>query len=184
MQELEIWRPIERLQNIYEVSNQGRIRSVNRTEEMRNGIRRLREGRTLSQKTARNGYKSVHISINGKSKDYLTHRLVALAFVPNPSNLPCINHKDNNRANNHADNLEWCTYLHNNTYQGCRDRAVLSRGCRKVKKFSLNGVFIDEYRSCHAASKANGLSNGNLYATLHNKQKTCGGFIWKYSDEV
>lgn len=183
MYRVEEWKPIEWLQNIYEVSNEGRVRSIDRIEKMKNGVMRPRKGRVLCQKTALSGYKSVHISINGKAKDYLTHRLVALAFIPNPDSLPCINHKDNNKANNRVENLEWCTHQYNISYKGNRDRAVATRGCRKVKKFSKDGVFIEEYRSCCAASRANGLSNGNLHETLHNKQKTCGGFIWKYSDE-
>ena len=184
MKHTEEWRPVKGLEGIYEVSNRGRVRSLDRIEVMKNGVARPRKGRILKPNVKANGYYCFHYSYKCKTIEVSVHRAVAEAFIPNPLQLPCINHKDRNKLNNNVENLEWCTYRYNSTYEGARDRAVASRGCRKVKKFSLDGVFIEEYRSCGAASSANGLSNGNLYNTLHGYQKTCGGYIWKYSDEV
>lgn len=70
-----------------------------------------------------NGYKVVILYKDGKKKTYLVHRLVAIAFIPNPNNLPIINHKDENKTNNNVNNLEWCTYEYNNTYGTARKRA-------------------------------------------------------------
>ena len=184
MEEIENWRPVTGLEGIYEVSNFGRIRSLDRIEIMKNGVARPRAGRIIHPNIKANGYYCFHFSINGKTKEMSVHRAVGEAFIPNPLNLPCINHKDGNKLNNNVENLEWCTYRYNNTYDNRVERSVMSRNCRKVKKLSLDGTLINEYRSCNAAAVANGIRNSNLYQTLHSNQRIRGGFVWKYSDET
>lgn len=104
----QIWREIPGYEGLYQVSNTGRVRSLNY-----NGTRKTK---VLKQITDKLGYKRVNLFKNNKKKNYLVHRLVALAFIPNPNNYPIINHKDENPSNNYYKNLEWCTYEYNNNY--------------------------------------------------------------------
>lgn len=182
MEDKEIWRPVAGLEGIYEVSNKGRVRSLDRVEIQKNGIARKRKGRIIKTSIKQNGYAHFRLSHNGEATDVSVHRVVAAAFIPNPHNHPCINHKDGNRANNFVENIEWCTYKYNNEYMNRINRAVEARGCRKIGKYSKDGVLLDVYRSTNMAASVNRLSRGNLYSALHGKQKTCGGYKWKYME--
>lgn len=110
---VEEWRAIPEWES-YEVSNIGRIRSVDRViyEKPTNKARRLK-GKVMTLKFDQHGYKQVQMNHNGKRKLFKVHRAVAMAFIPNPKNKPCVNHKDNNPANNMVENLEWCTLKEN-----------------------------------------------------------------------
>lgn len=107
----QFWKDIPGYEGLYQVSNTGRVRSLNY-----NGTRKTK---VLKQGTNKDGYKRIKLYKDGKFKVYLVHRLVALAFIPNPNNYPIINHKDENRWNNNVDNLEWCTYKYNSNYGNC-----------------------------------------------------------------
>ena len=110
----QIWKDIPGYEGLYEVSNTGRVRSLNY-----NGT-----GKTKVMKLSTNklGYKKVGLCKDGKRKVYFIHRLVALAFIPNPNNYPIINHKDENPSNNAVWNLEWCTQKYNINYGNCRKK--------------------------------------------------------------
>lgn len=103
--EQEQWKPIQEFNGEYEVSNIGRVRSMKRYYGM--------VGRIMPQTIQRKGYYAVTFHMNNKAYCRKVHRLVIEAFIPNPDNLPCINHIDGNKLNNRIDNLEWCTYQHN-----------------------------------------------------------------------
>ena len=103
--EQEQWKPIQEFNGEYEVSNIGRVRSMKRYYGM--------VGRIMPQTIQRKGYYAVTFHMNNKAYCRKVHRLVIEAFTPNPDNLPCINHIDGNKLNNHIDNLEWCTYQQN-----------------------------------------------------------------------
>lgn len=119
----EIWLPIKGYEGLYEVSNYGSIKSVPTTVISKNGSLRKRKGRLL--KTHKRGrYMSKSLNKEGVSKAYTIHRLVALAFIPNPENKPHINHKDNNRYNNYVDNLEWVTQKENLQHAADQGRMV------------------------------------------------------------
>lgn len=112
---METWRDVIGYENIYEVSNEGRIRNA-------------QSKRLLSPGTSQ-GYHYVALYKNGIRKNKQVHRLVADAFIENPRNYPILNHKDENRKNNCVGNLEWCSYAYNNTYNGvARKRGEKIRG--------------------------------------------------------
>lgn len=176
----EIWRAVDGLEGLYEVSNKGRIRSLDRIETQKNGVKRPRKGRIIIPALKKTGYLSIGFSIHCRVIYTSVHRVVAEAFIPNPHNYPCINHKDGNRQNNFVENLEWCTYQYNNTYNNRPQRAANAVKRRAVGKYTKDGTLLAIYRCASAAARENNLSSGNLGVTLRGGQKTCGGFIWKY----
>lgn len=112
----EIWRDVPGYEDKYEVSNIGRVKSCSRTRKGKEDSIATVKERILKQKTDKDGYKEVGLCRDGKLKYFRVHRLVATAFIPNPLNLPLINHKDENPANNTVENLEWCDFTYNRNY--------------------------------------------------------------------
>lgn len=104
---MEEWKDVEGYEGKYQISNECRVKSLNYHQQKIEKI--------LKIYTNNKGYKYVVLNDKG-SKTHFIHRLIAKAFIPNPNNLPCINHKDENPTNNSIENLEWCTYEYNNTY--------------------------------------------------------------------
>lgn len=161
---MEEWRDIEGYEGLYRISNYGNVYSVRRK-------------RNLKPHTDTRGYLGVALQ-KGEWKRYLIHRLVAQAFVPNPNNLPQVNHKDENKTNNYYENLEWCDQAYNNAYGTRTIRAAETRK-RPVLQFDKEGNFIKRFNSINEASAAVGKAHSNLVACLRGRQKTCGGYKWK-----
>ena len=115
---IEEWKSVVGYEGLYEVSSYGRVRSLDRYDRMN----RFWKGRILNLCTDGGGYLFVALSSNGKEKNYLVHRMVAQAFIPNPDNLPEVNHKDEDKMNNSVDNLEWCDREYNINYGTIKDR--------------------------------------------------------------
>lgn len=122
------------------------------------------------------GYLRVRLYKDGISKQFFVHRLVAEAFLPNPQNLPQINHKDENKKNNCADNLEWCDVKYNINY-GRHNESVSRSHCRKVYCVELDEVF----ESAKSAAMQLNLSDSNIAKCCKGKYKTTGGYHWKYA---
>ena len=163
----EEWKPI-RGYAPYEVSNMGRIR---------------RDGHVLATGTGKNGYLLVTLCLGGKQKNKSVHRLVAEAFVPNPSGFPCVNHLDEDKMNNRADNLEWCTVKYNTNYGTCIARRA--RVCSKpVLQLDEDGNILKEWPSVTAAAKALGTSPGAISSVCGGWQKHAGGFRWRLKSDV
>ena len=108
---MEIWKDVEGFEGLYQVSNMGRIKSLDHYAS--NGIKDILYKGRIIQQSLHNGYRIAHLCKNNKVKTVNVHRIVALAFVPNPLNEPQVNHKDGNKANNDASNLEWCSQREN-----------------------------------------------------------------------
>ena len=108
----EIWKDIKGYEGLYKVSNLGKIKSLKRNINKRKCDEIIKKPSILPK-----GYLQMALCKNGNTKYTSIHRLVAEAFIPNPYNLPCVNHKDNNPQNNVVSNLEWITYKDNNNYR-------------------------------------------------------------------
>lgn len=106
---------------------------------------------------------------DGEQKNYLVHRLVAEAYLPNPNDLPLINHKDENKENNALPNLEWCTYEYNNSY-GSRNKSVY---CEELNR---------TFDGAHAAARELNLNQSNITQCCKGTRKTCGGYHWRYQE--
>ena len=123
----ENWRDIVGYEGLYQVSNLGMIKSLDRIVSCRWGQNKRLNGNLLSMTPDPDGYLSVALSKQGKRKTYRVHKLVAQAFIPNPEKLPSINHKDENKTNNNVKNLEWCTVKYNNNYKDRQQKIAQKR---------------------------------------------------------
>lgn len=124
------------------------------------------------------------LSKNNKSYNFLVHRLVAIAFIPNPENKPCVNHKDLNKSNNQVTNLEWVTYAENNNYLDHSKKS--GEGHRKkVAQYNKEGVFICSYSSLKEAAEAVNGKQTNIGACCNKKPHyhSAYGYIWRFVEE-
>ena len=128
----EIWKNIEGYAGKYQVSNLRRVKSM------------IGQEKVLHPKKHRNGHLQIGLHKDKKRKTMYIHRLVAQAFIPNPDNLPCVNHKDENPNNNNVDNLEWCTQKYNCNYGTRVDRIMETKKqqYKKIYKYSFNEYSI------------------------------------------
>ena len=150
---MEIWKDIKGYEGLYLISNLGNIKSLHN----------YRRGNIIKPKLKK-GYYQVGLRKNNIRKWYAVHRLVALTFIPNPNNLPCVNHKDENKLNNNINNLEWCTVYYNNCYGSRLKRVAVNNKLRKpIIQYDLNGNFIKEYMSIAEASRQCNISVSNIY---------------------
>ena len=134
---IEERRPVVGYEGLYEVSNTGRVRSVDRYDSRNH----FRKGKVLSLVKNKEGYLQVNLCCNGKCKMFLVHRITAQAFIPNPDNLPQINHKDEDKTNNSVDNLEWCDCSYNNNYGTRKDKVRETA----IKNGYWTGLSKEEY---------------------------------------
>ena len=121
----EIWKSIEGYDGRYEVSSNGKVRAVAHNIKVNDNGRlyfKTVRSKLMKQSPHSAGYLVVNLTMNGKGTLHYVHRLVAEAFIPNPNGYDCINHKDENKANNDVSNLEWCDKQYNNTYGTVRER--------------------------------------------------------------
>lgn len=171
---VEVWKDIKEYEGLYQGSNLGRARSLDRWVKSKSGSVRLCKGKILKLCTDKYGYLKVGLCKNGKQKFHLVHRLVAEAFIPNPYNLPCINHKDECKTNNNVNNLEWCDNKYNNAY-GTRTE----RCCKPVLQYDLEGNFIREWKSTAECGR-NGFIQQAVAACCRGELKKYKDFIWRY----
>lgn len=176
-----MWKNIEGLPG-YQVSNDGQVRSIDRVITDKNGVKYRREGKLLSQFKNTKGYLNVQI-ISAKN----VHRLVAETFIPNPDNLPQVNHKDCNKDNNHVDNLEWVSGRDNLDHawsNRLRDISGLNvynkNKSRKVSQYTLKGEFVRNFDSIQEASRSVKTTPSNLKAVCDGKRHKCKGYVWRY----
>jgi hypothetical protein len=183
---MEIWRDVEGYDGKYQVSNLGNVRSVDRTFSNSCGVMVTRKGIMLNPIQNRCGYMKVTMHKEGKVNTEVIHRLVAVAFVPNPNNLPQVNHKDGNKRNNDVSNLEWCTALsnmHHAKQQGLRNNALEYAKSMRKSVIATNIETGEEifYESIHAAENVFGRHVTNVLSGARSKAK---GHTFRYAEEV
>jgi hypothetical protein len=195
----EIWKDIKGYEGLYQVSTFGRVKALSRTIVDSMGRHMCREERILCPRiSSQTGYPAVNLSKDSEARTHNIHRLVAEAFIPNPSDLPCINHKDESRDNNHVENLEWCTYLYNNTYGTAPERR--NKSIREffdthtveghllpsvpIVQYTLKGEAVREFRSINEAERELHLGQSSgVSACCNGKLKTAYGFVWRFKEE-
>lgn len=193
----EIWKDINGYEGLYQVSNIGRVRSL--------GHDKWHKGKILKPSfDGKHCYLFVGLHKNGIIKQINVHRLVAIAFIPNPKNLPCVNHINEIKTDNHAHNLEWCTIEYNSNYGNAMSNMIASRrrnnnqneinkkiketkernnsfSCEKpVAQYSMDGQFIASYCSATDAERKTGISRGGIQRCCVGKYSQAKGYVWKY----
>ena len=195
---MEIWKDIEGYEKLYQVSNKGRVKSLEREIVYKDGRKKMLQEKILHLSLNDLGYYHVMLSKNGMPKRYKVHRLVAKAFIPNPSNLPIINHKDENPKNNNTENLEWCDQKYNVNYgtaiergkSKLQNRSDLSK---RVVQFTLDEKFVAEYNSASEVERINPqfktssitrcCRGGQILNDKWQTITTYKNFIWRYKYE-
>lgn len=184
----EIWKAVNGYEGWYEVSNFGNVRSVDRVIINSDGVKRLWKGKILKPIKDRYGYLVLNLYKNSKIKKITVHRLVAQAFILNSDNMPEVNHKDEDKTNNHVGNLEWCTRLYNLTYgtriqRGAEKRLNSPKFSKSVLQLDIStGRVIAEYPSAREAARKLNIYQGNISACCRGICKTYKGFKWKYKE--
>ena len=171
----EIWRDIDGYEGRYQVSNLGRVKSLNYNHTGKEKI--------LKPNTIRDGYLQVSL-YNKKMKNCYVHRLVAQAFIPNPDNLPEINHKSEEKWLNTVENLEWCDREYNCNYGTRIEKIAKSningKKSKSVVQMTLDGQPVYIWPSLMEAQR-NGFNSGIICACCNGQRKTHKGFKWAYA---
>lgn len=178
----EIWKDIIGYEGFYRISNWGRVKSLRRTVVKSDGKTQLVIGKVLKPTRDKKGYLHVCLSVGGVNVNRSVHRLVAMAFIPNPYNYTQINHRDENPSNNKLENLEWCSAEYNLNYGNRNKKASISRST-KVAQFSLDGIFIQTFFGTREAGRQIGhgaSASANIAACCRGKRDKAYGFRWKY----
>lgn len=186
--EKEIWKDIPGYEKYYMASTLGRIRSKDRIVSINlkgKIILQTRKGKIMTPCLNTSKYLGLVINIDGVKKTENVHRLIAITFIPNPNNFPCVNHKDEDKLNNCATNLEWCTKSYNHTYGTCISRTsekqrLTHKNCRPVIGFNENEKIM--FHSSSAACRYFNISPTAVSQAIRKGHK-CKGYNWKYKTE-
>ena len=180
----EIWKDVEGYEKLYQVSNLGRVRSLDHMS-VRNLNGKIYDchvkGKMLTLVKDSSGYLNARLWKDGM-KAFLVHRLVAKAFIPNPDNLETVNHKDENILNNRADNLEYLSVADNIRYGTAIARRRLSQR-KPVEQLTKDGKHIAYYDGIIDASIATGAPRELIGKVCHGRKKTAGGYCWKFKEQ-
>ena len=177
---MEEWKDIKGYEGIYQVSNFGRVRSVERKVRANICGFRIVKEKILSMCKSKNGYYTVVLSKSGKNKSLSIHRLVAKEFIDNPKQYKEVNHKDENKLNNCVENLEWCNRKYNANYGTSVERCAKTK-FKPVYMIDVNThEILRTFDSLKRASQETGISNKNISSVCLHKSKTAGGYSWRF----
>lgn len=166
----ENYVPIKGFENLYGIDEDGNIFGYKRNK-------------TVKQRLNKFGYCTIKLCKENKLYYFMVHRLVAQAFIPNPDNLPQVNHKDGNKLNNNVNNLEWCTQSYNMKH--AYRLGLEKKSGKKVYQYNLNGDLIKVYNTIKDANLSLGLSKKTSSLIRHCKDgKPYKGYIWGFDNEV
>ena len=168
----EIWKDIEGYEGLYQVSNKGRVKSLSRLVVRVGKPNYITKEKILKCSELKGtGYPAVSLGSNNNFKSMLVHRLVAQAFIPNPDNLPCVNHKDETRNNNDVRNLEWCTQKYNCNYGTARQRNSLHNKGKKLSQETKDKMSASRKGKKHSIEWCEKISLSNKGKKMSEEQK-------------
>jgi len=167
----EIWTPVAEYEDLYIVSNMGRL------------ARKFKSGyKLLHPSDNQRGYQKVTLSRGGVLRTFSVHRLVALHFLPNPLSLPEVNHINEDKMDNRACNLEWCDRSYNVNF-GTRTEKQKTKVSRPVVQITLIGFPVAVYESGIQAERETNICSQSICACCRGKRKTAGGYRWLYEED-
>ena len=173
----EIFKDIEGYEGLYQISNLGRVKSLN--------YRHTGKEKIIKVGKHKDGYLTVCLYKEGAKKYYTVHKLVGNAFLSNPHGFKEVNHIDEDKTNNCADNLEWCSRSYNCSYNGRAKKAgkkIAEKLGKPVIAISKESGLIMEYESIREAERLTGVYHQNIIACCKGKYKSAGNFYWYYAD--
>lgn len=175
----EIWKDIEGYEGLYQISNFGNVKSLL--------FNHSSYSKLLSNRLVNGGYCQVVLYKNKNRKAFYVHVLVANAFIPNPSNLPEVNHKDGNKTNNNISNLEWVTPRENSLHAVNTGLRTVPKGkehykSKRINQFDKLGNFIKVWESMSEISRVLGYSTSNIFKCCNSRIKSAYGYIWRYAE--
>ena len=191
---MEIWKDIKDYEGLYQISNNGKVKALEKIIWNGQGYLHFPE-KIRKLNPDKDGYLNITLSNKGKAKTFKIHRLVAEAFLPNPDNLPEVNHKDGDKTNNNVSNLEWCTRKENQRH-AFRIGLINQKGERNpmygrlgvdnpnsIPIYQLNkytGDIIREYDSLASAGRDLEVNTGKICLVCQGKRNSAYGYKWKY----
>ena len=187
LQEQEEWRDIKGYEGLYQVSNKGRVKSLERAIAAKSGSKRTIRERVLKLTTNPKGYLRVQLyNSSGKMKIFSVHRLVCEAFYPNPQNKPQVNHINEVKTDNRACNLEWVT-AKENLKHGTRPvkiaKANVKNKSKSVGQYTLDGELIKIWQSTMEVQRQLGFAPSHISLVARGKRETAYGYVWKYVED-
>ena len=190
----EVFKPVKGYENIYEVSNLGKLKSFDRYVKGKYQNKYFMSGKLFKDNITSKRYKQVGLrNNNGIRKMYSVHRLVAIAFISNPKNKPQVNHIDGNKKNNNVNNLEWCTASENlkHSYKNGFHKSPThmknrigknSNNYKPVIQYDIFLNYIKEYWGGLDAENQTGIKRSCISRVCNGILNTAGGYIWKFKD--
>ena len=186
----EIWKDIKGYEGLYQASNLGRIKSLKHIRK--NGTKKsfIQKERILKPAIQKeSGYQFVVLCRDNNPKGYRVHRLIAETFLSNPNKYRCVNHKDENKANNNLNNLEWCTHKYNNNYGTKKERlrkAHQKTQGRKINQYDLDGNFLKQWNCMMDAERQLKIkrASSGICSCCKNKIKSAHGYKWEYANTL
>lgn len=178
----EVWKDIAGYEGLYQVSNLGNVRSLN--------WRNTKTAKNLFLKPHNKGYLQVELAKNGTKKSFVVHRLVANAFLNNPLGYTEVNHKDENKKNNNAKNLEWCDRSYNVLYsiknrKNADHRKYFGRKSKnadiKVQQIAKDGTVVKTWSNSREVFILTGMSDWSISECCRGNRKTAYGYFWRYA---
>lgn len=191
----EVWKDIKGYQGLYQISNLGNVKSLDRKVNAKNNKKRLIKGTFLKLRFNNRNYNIVSLYKNNIQEVRFIHRLVAETFIPNPENKPEVNHIDGDKQNNKIDNLEWCTRTENNKHawktglnkvsdnqKKAAAQSAKKRFSKKIIQYDLKGNFIKEWDSMSEAQRQLNIWHESIGKCCKGEIKTSGKYIWRYKE--
>lgn len=181
----ETWRDIPGYEGLYQVSSRGCVRSISRMIKTRDRwgndrLSHLQERIISPNRNCKHGYLSICLYKDGTQKRVHIHRLVAIAFIPNPYGLPQINHKDEIRSNNNVENLEWCSAAYNNKYGSARQRMSATKS-RAILAIDSSGNVVGEFTSSKEAGERYGVTRDAIFKNIkRGSRNKSTGLTFRY----
>lgn len=188
---IELWKPIEGYEGLYEISNYGEVKSLDKWVDIGMGRKQFLKGKIRPSAVSSNGYRMITLTKNKRPTTYCIHALVATNFISNPLKKPIVNHRNASKIDNYIENLEWATYSENikHAYKNKLRKAStkgrfgkLHHNSKPVIQFSMDGAFIKEWDSASDAARELNIRSLGITAVCRGEDNSYKRSIWRFKE--